>query len=153
MLIAWFADATNGIQDFFASVGNFGRVNTDELCVGSTCVTEEQFNSVFNTQSAAAGAPGPVSSAEAPGGQSASPQADADTGSTYPSTDSSATGTDPDGVVDEPPVPDDPAPEEAPDDVAGQDQTAQPPEPEPEQAVEAANDNAPVIELPATGTE
>ena len=30
------------------------RVETNELCVGQTCVTEEQFNSVFSNQAASA---------------------------------------------------------------------------------------------------
>ena len=47
-LTAWFADTANGINDFFARVGDFGQVNTDELCVGATCVTEDQFKSLLN---------------------------------------------------------------------------------------------------------
>ena len=46
-LLAWFADAANGIAEFFAQVGNFGRVNTDKLCVGSTCITETQLAAVL----------------------------------------------------------------------------------------------------------
>jgi len=37
-LTAWFADAANGIR--------FGRVNTEKLCVGTTCLTEDQFKSL-----------------------------------------------------------------------------------------------------------
>ena len=37
-LIAWLANATNGITDIFAK-----RIHTDELCVGTVCVTQEQF--------------------------------------------------------------------------------------------------------------
>lgn len=44
----WFADAANGIAEFFAQVGNFGRVNTDKLCVGSTCITETQLAAVLS---------------------------------------------------------------------------------------------------------
>ncbi len=36
-LITWFADATNGIGKFFA-----GEIYTDKLCVGETCVTEQE---------------------------------------------------------------------------------------------------------------
>jgi hypothetical protein len=46
-LAAWFADATNGITEFFAKVGNFHLINTDELCVGSTCLTEAQLQSLL----------------------------------------------------------------------------------------------------------
>ena len=35
--------AANGITDFFAKVGNFGRVNTDELCIDDVCVTRDEF--------------------------------------------------------------------------------------------------------------
>jgi hypothetical protein len=37
-LIAWLADAGNGITKLFAK-----EVHTDKLCVGDTCVTQEQF--------------------------------------------------------------------------------------------------------------
>jgi hypothetical protein len=67
---SWFANAANGIGDFFARVGNFGRVNTDELCVGATCVTEDQFKSLLNG-GAAAGATTEGGASGAPGGSSA----------------------------------------------------------------------------------
>ena len=41
-LIAWLGDASNGITDFFAENGHF----SDELCVGSTCVTPAQFQAM-----------------------------------------------------------------------------------------------------------
>ena len=69
----WLASAANGIGSIFAKVGNFGKVNTDELCVGGTCVTPEQFQamaaaSVRSTAGGsgtndAASAPAPVSDA------------------------------------------------------------------------------------------
>ncbi len=37
-LINWFADSANGITNIFAK-----KVTTDELCVGTTCVTQQQF--------------------------------------------------------------------------------------------------------------
>jgi hypothetical protein len=55
-LTEWFADATNGIRDFYASIVHSDRVETKELCVGSTCVTEDQFKAMV-ARSAAAGAP------------------------------------------------------------------------------------------------
>ncbi|OGG58769.1 hypothetical protein A2765_05485 [Candidatus Kaiserbacteria bacterium RIFCSPHIGHO2_01_FULL_56_24] len=51
-LTRWFADAGNGIADFFAK-----RVRTDELCVGATCVDESELQQLLDlrSQSAAAG--------------------------------------------------------------------------------------------------
>jgi hypothetical protein len=46
-LAEWFADAHNGITDFFARVGNFGRVNTHELCIKATCVDEDQLKALL----------------------------------------------------------------------------------------------------------
>jgi hypothetical protein len=57
-ITAWLADAQNGITDFFAKVGTFGRVNTEELCVDDVCVTRDEFLRMKEAQSAAAGAPG-----------------------------------------------------------------------------------------------
>gem|GEM_PF-5428813 len=39
----WFADAGNGIHDFYATIFHAKEVHTDTLCVGKVCVTEEQF--------------------------------------------------------------------------------------------------------------
>ena len=52
-LIAWFADATNGITDLFANIGHFDEVHASKLCAGSTCVTETQLAALLS-QSAAA---------------------------------------------------------------------------------------------------
>jgi trimeric autotransporter adhesin len=41
----WFADAANGIQKIFVK-----EVQTDRLCVGSRCITEEQFNQLLDNQ-------------------------------------------------------------------------------------------------------
>ena len=41
-LIAWLGNASNGITDFFAANGHF----SNELCVGSTCVTPAQFEAM-----------------------------------------------------------------------------------------------------------
>ena len=48
-LIAWLADTANGI----ASIVSDTLTARERLCVGSTCVTEDQFIAVFGTQSAA----------------------------------------------------------------------------------------------------
>jgi hypothetical protein len=69
-LIGWFADATNGIKDFYASIVHSNRVETQELCVGSTCVTEDQFKTAFQN-AAAAGAPTVGVGGGAPSGSSA----------------------------------------------------------------------------------
>jgi hypothetical protein len=64
-LIAWLGNATNGITDLFAANGHF----SDELCVGSTCVTPAQFQAMVaaTNQSSAGGSssppPGPISDA------------------------------------------------------------------------------------------
>ena len=51
----WFASASNGITDLFASRGHFN----DELCVGNTCVTPAQFQALV----AASATPAPNSPA------------------------------------------------------------------------------------------
>lgn len=45
-LIAWFADAANGITTIFALEGHF----SDKLCVGSTCVDESQLAALLAGQ-------------------------------------------------------------------------------------------------------
>jgi hypothetical protein len=42
-LIAWLADAANGVHDLYASVFHAQEVQTQRLCVGNICVTQEQF--------------------------------------------------------------------------------------------------------------
>ena len=56
-LIAWLGSAANGIADLFAQNGHF----SNQLCVGSTCVTAAQFQAIV----AAANASGSGSSATA----------------------------------------------------------------------------------------
>ena len=68
----WLANAANGIESIFAKVGNFGKVNTDELCVGGTCVSPLQFQAMV----AAAGqshAAADTSGSEEPPAMSSSP--------------------------------------------------------------------------------
>jgi hypothetical protein len=48
-LIAWLANAQNGITDLFAENGHF----SNELCVGSTCVTPQQFQAMVAAYEAA----------------------------------------------------------------------------------------------------
>ncbi|KKW23831.1 MAG: hypothetical protein UY67_C0016G0018 [Candidatus Kaiserbacteria bacterium GW2011_GWA2_52_12] len=50
-LIAWLADAANGITKFFAGEGHFA----DKLCVGDTCVTPAQFQAMVAAASNAGG--------------------------------------------------------------------------------------------------
>ena len=47
-LVAWFGDVENGIEDFYVSVIHSDKVETKMLCVGTTCVTEEQFLEIVN---------------------------------------------------------------------------------------------------------
>lgn len=58
-LTTWLASSTNGITDFFASIGHFHEVHAaDELCVGSgpteTCVTQPQLAALLSQAGAAA---------------------------------------------------------------------------------------------------
>jgi hypothetical protein len=78
-LIAWLGNAENGVVDLFAKNGHF----SNELCVGSTCVTPVQF------QAMVAAANISQSSGQEGGGTSASPM------TTSPSNDSQATDTPP----------------------------------------------------------
>ena len=60
-LIAWLGDAANGIDKIFAreivaTNGTFRTVTADKLCLGSRCMTAEQFNHILDME-AAAGTP------------------------------------------------------------------------------------------------
>ena len=83
-LIAWLGDATNGIDKIFAneivatnvnaSIANVATLNasttnTEKLCLGSRCMTAEQFNHILDME-AAAGTP---TSGVASGGTGSSP--------------------------------------------------------------------------------
>jgi len=57
-LIAWLADAANGIDKIFANQivatnGTFHTVTADKLCLGSRCMTAEQFNHILDMEAAA----------------------------------------------------------------------------------------------------
>jgi hypothetical protein len=87
ILVGWLGDATNGIDQFFANVGNFHTVNTNRLCVGTTCVTPAQFQAMVAAANQSATAPAssspssstatdtPDSTASTSSGQASSPQA------------------------------------------------------------------------------
>ena len=142
-ITAWFANATNGIGDFFAQVGNFGRVNTDELCVGSTCVTEDEFRSLLTgsaaqTSGESAGAADTPSAGSPPEVPAASPAQEGT------DTDDAATTT-PNVSVLQPTSEDASEPAEP--------GASEAPEAEAEQELAPANDNNPVEPLPATGTQ
>jgi hypothetical protein len=47
-LKAWLADAGNGINLIAANVFKSHKVETDQLCVGSTCVTEAQLQQLLS---------------------------------------------------------------------------------------------------------
>lgn len=54
-LIAWLADAANGITDLFAQ-----RVHVQELCVGNTCLNEAQINAILDATQTSSSSPNPV---------------------------------------------------------------------------------------------
>ena len=60
-LIAWFADAANGITDLFAKIGHFDEVHASKLCAGSTCVTETQLAALLSQSAASFANPSPAS--------------------------------------------------------------------------------------------
>lgn len=93
-LTQWFANTANGIARLFV-----GEVHTNTLCVGETCVTEDEFRSLLT--GAAAGA-ADVEGAEAPAAQpaqEANPDTDIPTSTTssdaVPITSEPANGDDP----------------------------------------------------------
>lgn len=55
-LITWLADASNGITKIVTGLLAADRVETDELCLGSTCVTEAQLQALLSQPAAAAAA-------------------------------------------------------------------------------------------------
>ena len=67
-LIAFLGSATNGLTDFFAAVGNFGKVNTQQLCVTDSpsdssplCLTKPQVAALLS-QAGASSLPTSVTS-------------------------------------------------------------------------------------------
>jgi len=158
-LTQWFADAANGIEDFFARVGNFGRVNTDELCTtksdgSEVCASGDQLAAILSA-SAAASTPtagGTPSSGDAPGapaGLSAPEAPDADTTTDTPTAAISST---PQASNDNAPASD---LGEVIDTLLVEDPPTEPAEdPAPaEPASPASNDNTTVEDFPATATE
>jgi hypothetical protein len=137
----WFADASNGIADFFAK-----RVRTQELCVDDICVTREKFAEVFGNQSAAAGTLVGGGPSRVPSGLPALGDGVADAATTTASTVPASSTSDllsplspstnnpsaDDAVIEKAPPPNGPAP------------TSEP---------AAANDNQPAEQVPATGTQ
>ena len=45
-LVAWLGNAANGIADLYATIIHAHEVHTDTLCVGTTCVTPQQFQAM-----------------------------------------------------------------------------------------------------------
>ena len=166
-LAAWLADAANGITDFFARRGHF----QEQLCVGDTCVTPEQFAEVFGNQSAGQSAAANASviegNSEAPASATAQePGSDADaaTSSTAPDptpSTSNGSSTSQSAANDNEPA----ASNSEPQDVgeAAVEESEPPPQDEPVEQVPAdqpptipaaANDNSPPsAEQLSTGTE
>jgi hypothetical protein len=71
-LVAWFADASNGIHDLYASIIHAQHVHSDDLCLKKSdgteaCITGDQLAAVASGRSAAgATTAGPGGSAGAP---------------------------------------------------------------------------------------
>ena len=134
------------IERLTAKLVHSDRVETTELCVGSTCVTEEQFNSVFSNQSAAADAPSSGAASGASSGSSAAGEPSADAATTTTSSDSapitSEAANDNRPIADDEPEAQEPSPEPTSEVIA-----------EPVPIPEPANDNPPPTELSATGTD
>jgi len=67
-LIAWLGNASNGIENFFAANGHF----SNELCVGSTCVTPAQFQAIVTAANQSGAASGQGSASGGSGSQATS---------------------------------------------------------------------------------
>ncbi|MEI8224290.1 MAG: hypothetical protein WCG20_04190, partial [bacterium] len=104
-LVAWFADAANGIGDLFAKVVHSDRIETQQLCVGSRCISEDQFNQLLDSQNV------PTDSIPVPV-VSVSSSSDATTTDTTPPPQTDSTTSSGDTVTD--PVVPDPQPEVVP---------------------------------------
>ena len=70
-ITTWLADATNGIAKIFvgeinAKDANINNIKADTLCLGSTCVTEDQLKSLLSGASPVTGQAGGSVSAPAP---------------------------------------------------------------------------------------
>ncbi|HWB34039.1 MAG TPA: tail fiber domain-containing protein [Candidatus Paceibacterota bacterium] len=107
-LINWLADAQNGIHDLYATIFHAQEVDTQKLCVGSVCVTQEQFLAMVQASGGGGGAPAPDAPPVTPPADDASSTPPTDDAISTPPTvdDSSASSTPP--VVDTPPAPDAP---------------------------------------------
>jgi hypothetical protein len=60
----WLADAGNGIADLFAETIHAKTIYADKLCLGATCVTEEQLKALLSGETAHAAGPATSQSAE-----------------------------------------------------------------------------------------
>jgi hypothetical protein len=144
-LIAWLGSASNGITDLFAKIGHFNEADVGKLCVGSTCVTEDQFKAMLSA-SAAASVP-QVGTNETPSGSSAPVLAGTDTATTTTSSVvnpiTSAASSTPELS---PPANDNPQPQRAEQSSHDGNQPAS-------SMTEAANDNSPIAPMAGTGTD
>ena len=48
-LKSWLADASNGINDLYVKVFHADRIETKELCVGQTCLNEQQVQQILQS--------------------------------------------------------------------------------------------------------
>jgi len=144
-LTTWLADAANGIANIISDT----LTARERLCVGETCVNEDQFRAAF--ENAAAG--GTPSSADAPGepaGPSASGATDADSTINSTASESVPINSATSSLQSEPPVAPVPPAQTAANDNDSADQEAAAEEPTVSQAV---TDNPPPVDVPATGIE
>ena len=73
-LIAWFADAANGITDLYVKIGHFDEVHANKLCAGTTCITETQLAAVLSATSQSPAPPSPQSNVPEPAPAPPSPE-------------------------------------------------------------------------------
>jgi hypothetical protein len=146
-LAEWFADATNGITDFFAKVGHFNKVCAKNSDGTETCVTGDELKSLLAGPAAAGAAV--HEDTGAPSGSPAVETANADTATTTtPANDNEPLAATTTSEISEPS-------QDVPPAVQPTDTPIEPTAPiiDPAPVSEPANDNDPPVELPATGTE
>jgi hypothetical protein len=149
-LIAWLGSTTNGLT----------RIHTQELCINDTCVNEDQLKSLLGASAAGAATASDGQQEETPAASSAPVGADADTATTTTSaSDEADADASEQGGTEAPAVSaqeedvghDDGAEDESvtiqASQTSPQSDASSPP------STEAANDNGPSEDLPATGTE
>jgi hypothetical protein len=103
----WLGNQANGITAIYADLFQSKKIQTDELCVGAVCVTQQQFMNVFGNSAAPQSSGGPVigdsstdTSATTTGATSTDSGTLSGPSSDPTSTDSGASAEEPDPVID-----------------------------------------------------